>query len=113
VSTKEVAAMTQPTCIVLDERLSIVKVAALHRTWCEHLAAGEPLAVDGSRVQDVDTAVLQLLCSAWRSCGERGISCVWQGVSDALRHAARLIGVEAALHLPEVKSVEERGDAAV
>jgi len=103
--------MTQSTCIVLDERLSIVRVAELHHSLCESLAAGVPLTVDGSGVQDIDTAVLQLLGSFWRSCSERGISCAWQGVSDALRRAARLIGLEAALHLPDVRSVEGRGDA--
>jgi anti-anti-sigma regulatory factor len=104
--------MTQSTCIVLDERLSIVHVAALHRSLCETLAAGVPLTVDGSKVQDIDTAVLQLLASLWRSCRERGIGCAWQGASDALRHAARLIGLGEALHFPDARPVEVHGDAA-
>lgn len=105
--------MTQSSCIVLDEHLSIVHVAALHRSLRESLAAGVPLSVDGSRVREIDTATLQLLCSLWRSCRERGIGCVWHGASDALRRAARLIGMEAALHFPDVNSLEGRGDGTV
>ena len=105
--------MTQSTCIVPDERLSIVRVAALHRSLLETLTAGVPLTVDGSRVQEVDTAVLQLLGSLWRSCRERGVGCAWLGASDALRRAARLIGLEEALHFPDAKSAEVTGDAAV
>ncbi len=93
--------MTQSTRIVLEERLTIAQAAALHGSFCAMLAAGTPLVIDGSRVEEIDTAVLQLLCVVSQSAAQRGIACAWQGVSEALRRNAGLIGLSAALCFPE------------
>ena len=86
--------------IELDPRLTIVQAAALHRTLLAHLEAGRPVVVDGTRVEEIDTAVLQLLTSLWRTGQQRGIACTWHGASDALRRTAALVGVAGILHLP-------------
>jgi anti-anti-sigma regulatory factor len=99
-----------PTRIVLDERLSIAQAAVLHRSWHEALRAGAPLTVDGSGVKEIDTAVLQLLVSLWLSGRALGIDCAWQGVSEALRRTAALIGLTEALHFPVAASVGGRGN---
>jgi anti-anti-sigma regulatory factor len=93
--------VTPPPSIELDERLTIVQAADLHRTLVARVASGGPVAVDGSRVQEIDTSILQLLTSLWRTSQERGISCTWHGVSDVLRQKAALIGVAELLHFPE------------
>ena len=85
--------------IELDPRLTIVQAAALHRTMVAHLEGGRPVIVDGTRVEEIDTAVLQLLTSLWRTGQERGIACTWHGASDALRRTAALLGVAGILHL--------------
>jgi anti-anti-sigma regulatory factor len=85
--------------IELDPRLTIVQAAALHRTMVAHLEEGRPVVVDGTRVEEIDTAVLQLLTSLWRTGQERGIACTWHGASDALRRTAALVGVAGILHL--------------
>jgi anti-anti-sigma regulatory factor len=90
-----------PPRIELDARLTIVQAADLHRTLVARMAAGGPVTVDGSRVEEIDTSILQLLTSLWRTSMERGISCTWQGVSDVLRQRAALIGVAEMLHFPE------------
>jgi anti-anti-sigma regulatory factor len=98
---KKPVRVTLPPCIELDARLTIVQAADLHRTLVARVASGGPVAVDGSRVEEIDTSILQLLTSLWRTSLERGISCTWRGVSDVLRRRAALIGVAEMLHFPE------------
>jgi len=93
--------VTPPPCIELDARLTIVQAADLHRTLVARVAGGGAVALDGSRVQEIDTSILQLLTSLWRTSQERGISCTWHGVSDVLRQRAALIGVAETLRFPE------------
>jgi anti-anti-sigma regulatory factor len=99
--TKKKSARVPPPRIELDARLTIVQAADLHRTLVARVASGGPVAVDGSRVQEIDTSILQLLTSLWCTSLERGISCTWHGVSDVLRQRAALIGVAEMLHFPE------------
>lgn len=98
---KPAAAPRRPQCVQLDARLSIVQAAGLHGTLLAHLAEGAPVEVDGSRVEEIDTAILQLLASLWRTAQERGIACSWLGASEALRRAATLLGVAPMLRFPE------------
>jgi len=79
--------------IELPARLTIAQSVELHRTLVKALAAGTPLCLDGSRVEEVDTAILQLLSSAWADASQRGVVCRWQRASSALRNSATLIGV--------------------
>lgn len=89
--------MTQP--IGLGTEMTIAHAAELRRTLLERLAAGA-LTIDATRVQTVDTSILQLLVSASRACTRRGIACSWIGVSDTMRRCAALIGVAELLHFP-------------
>ena len=79
--------------IELPQRLTIAQSIDLRRTLTTALAGGEPLCLDGSRVEEIDTAILQLLVSAWTDAAQRGVACKWQGTSAALRNSATLIGV--------------------
>ena len=104
-SRKKPARATSPPCgapphIELDPRPTIAQAAALQRTMVAYLEAGRPVVVDGSRVEEIDTSVLQLLTSLWRTGRERGIACTWRGASDALRRTAALVGLAEILHLP-------------
>ncbi len=102
--------MTQSNCIELDERLTIAQAAELHRSLCAILADGTSVVVDGTRVQEIDTAILQVLASLWKSSRERGIPCVWRGVSDVLRRTAGLIGLTETLHFPDAESAGGRAN---
>jgi ABC-type transporter Mla MlaB component len=57
------------------------------------------LELDGSAVEQIDTAGLQLLLSAVRTAAERGAVLGWAEASAALRASARQIGVSAQLGL--------------
>ena len=110
---KQPAAPRQPQRIQLDARMTIVQAAGLHGTLLARLAHGGPVEVDGTRVEEIDTAILQLLTSLWRTGQERGFACSWTGASDALRRTAGLVGVAEMLRFPEPGSARERGhDAA-
>jgi anti-anti-sigma regulatory factor len=87
--------------IQLDARMTIVHAAELHRTLLARLAQGGAVVVDGSRVEEIDTSILQLLISLWRTGSERGVACAWGGVSNTLRQTAALLGVTEMLHFPD------------
>jgi anti-anti-sigma regulatory factor len=98
--------------IELDARATIVQAVDLHRTLLERLASGQPIVVDGSRVEEIDTAILQLLASLWRTTRERGIACKWDGASDPLRRTASLVGLSEMLQFGDGKSAPDGVHAA-
>ena len=102
----------QPARIELGTRMTIVQALDLHRTLLARLAAGRPMVVDGSRVEEIDTAILQLLASLWRTSLARGILCSWHGASGELRRTAALIGVAEMLQFPDAEPARDQGHAA-
>jgi anti-anti-sigma regulatory factor len=98
--------------VELEARMTIVQAADLHRRLLACVAHGETVVVDGTRVEEIDTAILQLLASLWRTCLARGIACTWRGASDALRQTAALVGVAEMMHFPLVESARDRAHAA-
>ena len=86
--------------ILLGARLTIVQAAGLHSLLLARFAGGGDIVIDGTRVEEIDTAILQLLASLWRTTAERGIACAWAGVSAGLRRTANLVGMTDMLHLP-------------
>jgi anti-anti-sigma regulatory factor len=102
----------QPAPVRLDARVTIAQAADLHRALAVRIADGGPIVLDGSAVEEIDTAILQLLASLWRTTRERGTPCAWQGTSDVLRNTAALIGVAEALHFAECDSMPGRDHAA-
>jgi phospholipid transport system transporter-binding protein len=101
----------QPARIELGVRLTIVQAVDLHRTLLARLADGRAITVDGSRVEEIDTAILQVLTSLWRTCLTRGILCSWHGASEKLRQAAALVGVAEMLQFPDAEPARDRGHA--
>lgn len=81
--------------IELSERLTIAEASALRDRFEAEIVPGEGVRIDASKVAEVDTAGLQLLLSVARTEGAIG----WVGVSEALRGAARLIGLDGPLGL--------------
>jgi anti-anti-sigma regulatory factor len=84
-----------PVLIVLPDRLTIGDAAQLQLTLSDAAARGT-LAIDGAQVAEIDTAVLQLLASLWRS----PTVCEWRGVSEPLLRSAQLIGLDEMLRFP-------------
>ena len=99
-SKKKATQTDKSTCVELSGRLTIMRAAELHRMLVERLAQGGTIVVDGAQVEEIDTSILQLLVSLWRTSSERGIECSWQGASDVLKKTAARIGVAEYLHFP-------------
>jgi anti-anti-sigma regulatory factor len=104
VSKKKAPRAAKPARIELDVRPSIAQAADLHRTLMARLAIGTPIVIDGTRVEEIDTAILQLLASLWLTCLQRGITCTWHGTSAILRRTAALVGVVDMLHFSDGES---------
>lgn len=56
--------------------------------------------LDGTAVERVDTAALQLLLAFRREATARGCAPAWQGVSTVMREAADVLGLAQVLELP-------------
>lgn len=93
--------MSEQPLITLSERMGMVQAKRLHPELLNALGSGLPIVIDGSLVQQIDAASLQLLVSLWRTAGDQGIECRWSGASKWLTHAAGLIGVADLLQLTE------------
>jgi anti-anti-sigma regulatory factor len=89
--------------------MTIVEAAGLRDVLLARLGGGGPMVIDAGAVEEIDTAVLQLLASLWRSAAARGTVCSWSGVSEAMRRSANLIGMSDMLQLP---AALDRHDAA-
>ncbi len=81
--------------IELPERLTIAEASALRDRLEATVVPGAGVGIDASKVTEVDTAGLQLLLSVARTEGP----IAWAGVSDAVRGAAQLIGLDGPLGL--------------
>jgi anti-anti-sigma regulatory factor len=88
-----------PAVMTLNARATIARAPELHASLREWIEEGRPLVIDGSRIEEIDTASLQLLMAAVLSCQALSIPFGWEGASEPLRRAAAVIGVSAALGL--------------
>jgi phospholipid transport system transporter-binding protein len=77
----------------------IGEVAGMHRQLSDVLVAKQ-IVLDGSAVERVDTAALQLLVVFQREVAKRGNQVNWAGVSAPLHDAASQLGLAQILALP-------------
>lgn len=83
----------------LGEDLGIEASADLKQRLADGLEQRGVLRLDGSQVRRVHTAGMQVLCALFRSRRAAGLDTELQGASEALRDAARLLGLSAQLGL--------------
>jgi phospholipid transport system transporter-binding protein len=77
----------------------IAEVTDMHRRLGDTLDSGA-IVLDGSAVERVDTAALQLLVVYQREVQKRGNPMQWAGVSAPLHDAASQLGLAQILALP-------------
>ncbi|GAB3789649.1 STAS domain-containing protein [Dyella agri] len=87
------------TTVVLPADCRMAAQAALHAELLAALPGGS-VALDGSQVERVDTAALQLLLLLRRELDKHGSTLAWRGASEALNDAAGLLGLARILELP-------------
>ena len=87
--------------IVLASNCNVKDAAELKQTLCLHLDDVAPVRVDVGSVERVDTSTMQVLCAFVRDRSAQQRQVEWLGDATVVRDAARLLGVEAMLCLPE------------
>jgi len=87
--------------LLLDPDLSIETCTVLKQRLDTELKQPALLLLDGSAIERVHTASLQLLCALFRTRQHAGLDTGWIAASLALREAARLLGLSAALALTD------------
>lgn len=85
--------------IELSSVQAISQVAEQHKQWMEILNSESVIKIDASQVTSIDAASLQLIYALWKEANKLDIDISWQGHSDALLDAARLLGLESSLQL--------------
>ena len=83
----------------LEGAVNIAKVEALHHEMEEILKLATPTVINAGEVSRVDTAALQLLASFFSSMQGAEVEVKWGSVSDELRAAAKLAGLEQSISL--------------
>jgi anti-anti-sigma regulatory factor len=82
----------------LPEELTIYAVGELHphwRVWVDEAAAqAEPATVDGSAVDQIDGAGLQLVVSLSRTLAARGVPMHLVDASTVLRNGCTALGLD-------------------
>ena len=81
------------------ESTTIRDVTALQGELAERLDESGPVQIDGSGVDRIDTATLQLLAAFVRDLRAEARAVEWIDCSPALRRAAGALGLESALSL--------------
>jgi len=90
-----------PENFVLGAILDIESVASLYEELKVLVDAANPVLLDGSEVENIDTACLQLLATFFLELHEKNISCTWNEPSEALLHSATVTGLVETLQLPQ------------
>jgi anti-anti-sigma regulatory factor len=88
----------------LPPTLTISEVGELYALLQAALQGAEPIALDGSSVESVDGAGLQLLAGFVKSADEASLPVSWCGASERLRQAAAIVGLDNVLHLDAAAS---------
>ncbi len=70
--------------LVLDEDISIIHVAKLKENWLPYVDSLKNITIDAEKVEDIDTAGLQLLLSFVKTIKEKGRKVSWQAPSETL-----------------------------
>jgi anti-anti-sigma regulatory factor len=87
------------THVALEAALGIRDARLLHEKLGSVLAAATAIVMDGSRVERLDAAAMQVLAGFVRTARERGLALTWQSSSPVLNQAARVLGLEPFLEL--------------
>ena len=89
--------------IVLASHCSVKDAAELKQTLCLHLDDAAPVTLDVGSVERVDTSTMQVLCAFVRDRSAQQRNVEWLGDTAVVRDAARLLGVESMLCLPQAE----------
>lgn len=87
----------------LTKEITIAGSVVLREQLMETIGNGTTeVMIDGSEVDRIDTAALQLLVSFAKTLATHGQTLQWSGISEALHASAKQIGLHDVLGMPTV-----------
>jgi anti-anti-sigma regulatory factor len=86
--------------VVLGASCTIHEAAAIKAHMLEQLERPSPFEIDGTAVERIDAAGIQLIVAFALDCLERSVPYGWTGRSEALEHAIEVLSVGALLESP-------------
>ena len=87
------------THVVLEASLGIRDVHALHEKLSSVVVSTTAVVLDGSRVERLDAAIMQVLAAFTRAIRDHGRTLTWRSPSPVLQQAARVLGFESILEM--------------
>jgi ABC-type transporter Mla MlaB component len=94
------AAEAGPTTLAFAAECLVADASRLKSDLTGLLSETQPVTLDVSGLQRVDTASLQLITAFVLQRARHGLSVEWRGAAPALANAARLLGLTSLLNLP-------------
>ncbi len=82
--------------VKLPEDFTITSVGELYQSLSDLVGINEQVEIDGSAVERVDAAALQIILALQ---GIPGLDVAWSGISSVLEEAAELTGLSGPLGL--------------
>ncbi len=86
--------------VALFSHCTVKHAAGPKNELLQQLDEPAEVVIDATNLERIDTAIMQLLCAFVRERAERNLGVRWHGIPQALRDAARLLGVGTLLELP-------------
>lgn len=99
------AAAANDATVTLSSNCTVKDAAALKRALCAVLETSDTVTLDVCGLERIDTATMQVLCAFVRQRVAAARAVKWLGVSEVLREAARLLGVQSLLSLPPAEAL--------
>jgi ABC-type transporter Mla MlaB component len=93
------ADVPEATVICCDACFDIAGARDFYNRLQAALQARQPVVLDATHIERVDTAALQILCAFFRDAEVNGLVVQWHQPSPALQHAAQLLNVSTYLAL--------------
>lgn len=88
------------TLVTLGPACTIREAVALKAHLLDQLATRKSIEIDGSGVDHIDTAGVQLLVALVRECGDSNIRVTWREWSAVVSEALRTLGVTTLAGIP-------------
>lgn len=90
-----------PLQIECEESLDISAAQDLHKKLKKALSEERPIVVNASKVERVDTSILQMFYALSKTAKKQQLALTWQAPSQKFQDAARLLDLEDGLELLE------------
>jgi anti-anti-sigma regulatory factor len=97
---RRTARQPRKAVVTLPQNARIGQAAALKSKLQKALEKGTPVEVDASKVEKIDTSVMQLLTAFCMRAEAESVEIKWRKPAETVHQAAALLGLERFLKLP-------------